>query len=326
MSRSPRSRILRRLLACVAALACAGSAAAQAEAPADCAPAAAALTPERVQEGLANARDHGFLWRISKGGHSSYLYGTVHVARLEWMFPGPTVLDALNDADTVALELDVVDPDIQRRLQAAMTAPRGFTLPEALSQRLQRRAAAECLPPDTLARMGPELQVASLAVLAARRDGLDPAYSVDMMLSIIGHGRKKSMISLETPEAQMQALQLPAAEDATAFVAGALDDLEAGRSRPLMNRIAAAWAAGDHAQLARYEDWCECRKTPQERAALKRILDDRNPALADGIDALHSSGRRVFAAVGSLHMVGPLGLPALLARRGFKVEVGDFER
>lgn len=326
MALSALPRIVIRLLAAAAALCCVGVAPARAEAPAECPPAAASLTPERVQDGVAHARDHGFLWRISKGGHSSYLYGTVHVARQEWMFPGPTVMDALDDADTVALELDVLDPEIQRRLQAAMTAPRGFTLPEALSQRLQRRAAAECLAPDALGRMGPELQVASLAVLAARRDGLDPAYSVDLMLSIIGHGRKKSMISLETPEAQMQALQLPVAEEATAFVADALDDLETGRTRPLMNRVAAVWAAGDHGQLARYEEWCDCRKTPAEQTAMRRLLDERNPALADGIDALHSSGRRVFAAVGSLHMVGPLGLPALLGRRGFKVEIGEFER
>jgi uncharacterized protein YbaP (TraB family) len=185
--------------------------------------------------------------------------------------------------------------------------------------------AAECLAPTAFAGMGPELQAASLSVLAGRRDGLDPAYSIDLMLSILGHGRKKSMLSLETPEAQMQALQLPRAEDAIAFVEGALDDLEAGRSRPTMNRIAAVWAAGDHAELARYQDWCQCRRTAVERQALKRLLDDRNPGLADSIDALHSSGRRVFAAVGSLHMVGPLGLPALLARRGFKVEVGRFE-
>jgi uncharacterized protein YbaP (TraB family) len=28
----------------------------------------------------------------------------------------------------------------------------------------------------------------------------------------------------------------------------------------------------------------------------------------------------VFAAVGSLHMIGPLGLPALMVQRGFRVE------
>jgi len=28
----------------------------------------------------------------------------------------------------------------------------------------------------------------------------------------------------------------------------------------------------------------------------------------------------VFAAVGSLHMIGPKGLPALLAERGYRIE------
>jgi len=34
----------------------------------------------------------------------------------------------------------------------------------------------------------------------------------------------------------------------------------------------------------------------------------------------------VFAAVGSLHMIGPKGLPALLRQRGYRVEQGEFAR
>ena len=298
--------------------------ASRAQAPADCPPVASELTPERVKAGMSAARDRGFLWRISKGEHSSYLYGTIHAAKLDWMFPGPTVVDAMRDTDTVALELDVLDPVIQRRLAVAMSAARGFALPQPLVERLRRRMKVECIDPDTLSRMGPELQVASLTVVAARRDGLDPAYSIDLMLAGLGRSNQKAVISLETPESQLQALQLPSAEAAIAFVESALDDLEAGRTRPILNRIAAIWAAGDQRQLARYDEWCECRKTSAERAAMKRLLDDRNPALADSIDALHSSGRSVFAAVGSLHMMGPLGLPALMTKRGYKVELGAF--
>ena len=53
---------------------------------------------------------------------------------------------------------------------------------------------------------------------------------------------------------------------------------------------------------------------------MTRLVDARNPALAADIDALHTSGKRLFAAVGSLHMVGPGGLPARLAKRGYRVE------
>ena len=53
---------------------------------------------------------------------------------------------------------------------------------------------------------------------------------------------------------------------------------------------------------------------------MKRMLDDRNPLLAAAIDACTAAARAVFAAVGSLHMIGPTGLPALLRQRGYRVE------
>ena len=59
---------------------------------------------------------------------------------------------------------------------------------------------------------------------------------------------------------------------------------------------------------------------------MKRLLDDRNPTLADRIAALHAEGHAVFAAVGSLHMIGPAGLPTLLAQRGFSVEQVRFPK
>jgi uncharacterized protein YbaP (TraB family) len=80
-----------------------------------------------------------------------------------------------------------------------------------------------------------------------------------------------------------------------------------------------AWTDGDLAELEDYGRWCDCLRNDAERAAMKRLLDDRNPVLAAAIDSLHRRGQRVFAGVGSLHMIGPNGVPTLLARRGFQV-------
>ena len=66
-----------------------------AQAPATCPPVAQTPSADQIQAGLRGARDRGFLWRITKSGRDSYLYGTVHVAKFEWMFPGPTVNRAL---------------------------------------------------------------------------------------------------------------------------------------------------------------------------------------------------------------------------------------
>jgi uncharacterized protein len=52
------------------------------------------------------------------------------------MYPGPVTLDALKRSDLVALELDVLDPDVQRRLAASMVGQRKEPLPPALVKRI----------------------------------------------------------------------------------------------------------------------------------------------------------------------------------------------
>jgi hypothetical protein len=322
-------RILRRSLALVlSAIAGAlpAAPALAADESATCPPQAAPHSAERMQRGMREARDHGFLWRISKGGRSSYLYGTIHAAREDWMYPGPTIVDAIRGSDVVALELDVLDPAIQQRLATSIGPSRADPLPPALVRRLERRRAVECVDAAVWGKFAPEFQVASLTVLAARRDGFDPAYAIDLVLAGVGRELGKAVLSLETPEGQMQALQMPTHAETIAFVDDALKDLEAGRARPMLNRIARIWVEGNYAELSNYAKWCDCLRTRSERAAMKRMLDDRNPALAASIDSLHAGGKQVFAAVGSLHMIGPNGLPALMKKRGYKVEQGDFGR
>ena len=296
-----------------------------ADAPA-CPPQAAPLSAEAAAAAKRDARDHGFLWRITKDGRSSFLYGTIHAARQDWMFPGPTIVEAMQASDTVALELDALAPDIQSKLAASIVAMRHEPLPASLARRLEQRRVAECIDAAGWARFPPELQIASLMLVAGRRDGLDPAHAIDVVLASTARELGKPVVSLEAPESQTEALQMPTRAGTVALVQGGLDDLDANRARPLVRRIAKAWVDSDYAELSRYTKWCGCLRTAAERAAMKRLLDDRNPALAEGIDKIHVGGRSVFAAVGSLHLFGPKGLPALLKRRGYKIEQGAFSR
>jgi uncharacterized protein YbaP (TraB family) len=176
-----------------------------------------------------------------------------------------------------------------------------------------------------LSDMLPEMVATTLIVKSARSDGLDPAYAIDSVVSGLAHGLKKTVMSLETPELQLSLLLGRTPREAQANVEQALAELESGKARRSMERIAQVWAEGRFDELFRYEQWCDCLNTPQEKAQFKRLLDDRNPALAERIDALHSAGNKVFAAVGSLHMVGKMGLPALLAQRGYQVERMEFK-
>lgn len=297
---------------------CASRVAAQAP-TAPCPPQAQAPTPQQLQAAAASARDRGMLWRITRNGRSAYLYGSVHVGKLDWAFPGPQLRSALSASDTVALEIDVGDPQMATRMMSPANAVAPL-LSAALRERLVRQIDAACVPRDLLAALHPVLQAATLSVLAARWQGLDPGYAQEMVLSGVARASKLRVVSLESPESQMAALIPREAAAAERMVAQMLEQLEQGQVQRAIGRLAAAWERGDLAELADYERWCDCIATDDDRAQMRRLNDDRNPPLADAIEALHREGRKVFAAVGALHMTGPQALPALMAQRGFAVE------
>jgi uncharacterized protein YbaP (TraB family) len=291
---------------------------------ADCLPGVQELSPAEITRGLRSARDHGFLWRLTKRGRDSWLYGTIHIAKLDWMFPGPTVLAAVQASDQVARELDMMDPDIQRRLGLAVVArPGAAPLPAPLATRLARQAEQACVG-KALDGLRPEIQAVTLSTLALRGQGLQPAYGVDGYLSGLARGLGKPVLSLESPEAQIRLLVHDDDEATQQTVAEMLDDLEQGDTVRTTARLAQAWADSRLAELENYPQWCQCLDTEARREEYRQLLDERNLLLADAVAQRHDQGRKLFVAVGALHMVGPQGLPALLAKRGFRVEAVRF--
>src|SRR5262249_10929410 len=127
------------------------------------------------------------------------------------------------------------------------------------------------------------------------------------------------------PELQLKLLLSENAEETKAAVESALEELETGKAAPMLSRMADVWAGSKLAEMESYQEWCQCLDTDADRAMMRKMLDERNPGLAKSIDAIHASGKTVFAAVGSLHMIGKLGLPALLKERGYAVEQVDFK-
>jgi uncharacterized protein YbaP (TraB family) len=284
-----------------------------------CPPQAQPPTPQQVQAAAANARDRGLLWRVSRDGRVSYLYASIHVGKLEWAFPGPQVRSALMAADTVALEIDIADAQMAARMQP----PPGTavpTLPPALRERLARQIDAACVPRALIAGQHPVLQAVTLTVLAARWQGLDPGYAQEFVLGGLARSAQRHVVSLETPESQLAAVLPQQAAGAEHMVAQMLEQLEQGQVQRTVGRLAAAWERGDLAELGDYERWCDCITDEDDRAQMQRLNDDRNPALADGIEALHRQGGTVFAAVGALHMTGAKALPLLMQQRGFTVQ------
>lgn len=284
-----------------------------------CPPPAVPPTADAVRQGLAQARNRGFLWQIERDGRRSWLYGTVHVAQQAWMYPGPAVLSALSQAQRLVVEVDMSDPATMAALPRLARLNGPNPLPAALETRLQRQEDAACVG-GALRGWRPEMRVTTLSVMALRDEGLDPAWGVDGFLTGLAHGLNLPVQALETPEQQMDIILQPDAAQAAEMVDTTLDELENGQARATLRRLAQAWADGRLDELETYPQWCQCLNTAFDRTLMHRLLDKRNGPMADRIAELHRTAGPVFVAVGSLHMVGSQGLPALLAARGFTVE------
>jgi len=315
------------LLALAVLLAAAGALRAQPAAAADCPPEAQPPTAQQIEHGLRHhARDRGFLWRLQRDGRRSYLYGTIHLGRFEWVFAGPTVLAALRQSQVLALELDLSDMQTMERVLVLGRRGGPGLLDDARTARLARQFDALCLPQAPMAAMHPVVQALTLSLLVGRRDGIDPAWGQEGVLLGAAHAMQRRIAALETPERQFAALIGDDFARSRYMIDRTLTQLEDGTGRRVLRRLAEVWERGDLAALSDYASWCECADSETSRDILRSLNDGRNPGMAERIEALHHAGESVFAAVGALHMVGPKALPRLMAERGFVVERVEFAR
>ena len=278
--------------------------------------------PTQPETGAA-AVDRGMLWRATRDGRSLYLYGTLHVGKPNWRKLGPMTAAALRASDVLALEVDPNDPAL---LQAMSDTRPPQPLPEPLQQRLTRAFERACLATEALATLHPVLQATTLTVMEARWLGMDASYSMEQVLAAQVRTQGRRVVALESVVSQIQALVPDNEDEARHLLDQSLQQLEDRSARRVLQKLAAAWEQGDVAALEDYGTWCECAADEADRAALRKLNDERNGPLADAIEGHHKQGRRLFAAVGALHMTGPQALPRLLAQRGFRVERLGFKR
>ncbi len=301
-------------------LACLAASLATAHAQDACPPEPAMPDASQIAQLQKAAKNRGFLWRMSKDGRASYLYGTIHVSKLDWVFPGPALVKAVMETDQIALELNILNPDTLTQLGQGMQATSAQPLPAALQARVARQALASCLSAAQINTLRPEFQIVTLSVMALKKQGLHPSYGADAVIAGMANSTQKPIQALETVAQQLELMRAADSAQALAAVEEGLGQLEDGTAQALLSKLAQSWADSDYNTIASYASWCNCMNTDKQRADMQRALDDRNLPMAQRIDALHTQGQRIFTAVGALHMIGPMGLPALMAQRGYVVE------
>jgi uncharacterized protein len=276
-------------------------------------------TKEQGSKAQKEAVDRGFLWRVSKDNKTSYLYGTIHVGNINWMFPGPKVLNALHQSKKLAVELNFDSPEVRKELIDLILNVSEINLSIKLKERINRYAAKNCVKAESYQNLRPELQLITLETMSLRREKIYPEFGIDMTVMAIASGMKKTIIGLETPQEQMNGI-LSKPGELEQDISEALNKLEDDADKEMLTKIVNIWVTSDFNVLNNYAEWCKCLDTQKERDDMKRALDDRNTVMVDRFNKIHAEEGLIFMAVGALHMVGPVGIPALLKNKGYSVD------
>ena len=137
---------------------------------------------------------------------------------------------------------------------------------------------------------------------------------VDSVLMAEAARDNKQMRYLETIAEQFALLAPDDRELELQEFESGLKDLRdmAGGLEPMLH----AWSTGNQAELDRLING-DLDEFPEAR---KLLLDDRNRRWAPKIEAMLKEKHVFFITVGAGHLTGPMGVPALLRKAGYKVE------
>lgn len=272
------------------------------------------------------AVDRGALFKVTRAGHTQYLFGTMHVGLPEFYPLESRIVDAVRHASTLALEIDPAEPPAQ---MAAAMVRQGMIVPAG--------AGYDRLDPDHLAKLDAALQQAGVdaassrvlnpAMLAAlislsqyQKLGYRPDLSADAWLAQLARTGKTRVIALETVDSQLGEFKKLSSAEQWNFLDESVDNLASGEELEEARGLVDAWSHADRAALDALASQAEEDTSVSGKFMREVLLDGRNGALADKLAALIQRERHTVAAIGLLHLLGPRGVPALLQAKGYRVE------
>ena len=279
-------------------------------------------TPEPAPSDALAPR--AFFWEAQAvNGAHLFLLGSVHIGDRRQL-----VLDARIEQDwaqalELVVELDTSTPspiDAVDAINRFGLLPRGTTLRSIVApdtyQQLATYMKARGYPMERVDRMRPWLVAQVVTQLEYTAAGLEAENGVDVVMMRRASGRK-GIVPLESLEEQAELFAgLPAPLQETMLV----EILREAQALLAVTRATlTAWEQGDEKTLTEL-----LFGNSTGDAALgqfyERVFYNRNRTMTDRIVALSADAKPRFVVVGTGHLIGPQGIPELLAQRGFRVE------
>ncbi|MHC8441935.1 MAG: TraB/GumN family protein [Candidatus Eutrophobiaceae bacterium] len=266
----------------------------------------------------------GLLWKISKYGHSSHLFGTIHVSDPDIKQLALEVENAFNQSRGLYLETPF-DSELIQAVALLMGNTDPTWMPQTyldapLYQRAAKLLAGRGVPTQAMNQLKPW----ALYLILSYPHSEDPII-LDMHLHQLG---ERSSISIKGLEEGMDVL-------------GIFDDMDKEEQVMLLvdmvcyysdvemefEMMKAAYRQRNPGKI--YSMIIDALQEMEDddagrlyRKLIDKVLTQRNSSMAHAMDSAvgSSSAGALFFAVGAAHLPGDDGILALLAEKGYEIE------
>lgn len=256
-------------------------------------------------------------WSVTDDqGRQNWLLGTMHSEDprlLEW--PEPLV-NALRQADRIALEL-VPDAGMLDTLQAAMRS-RDEPLSEVLEPALYERVVSILTEKYGMSEPAVDRLKPWAAALTLGTQPPETGMYMDLMLSYRAQGAGLDVVALESVDEQIDFLAGMRRADQISLIRETVVDHDAYAAE--FDELVAAYLDGDLARLdALATEQLAGLDEGLVRYFAERGLNERNRRMLERAEGWLEEGGLIIA-VGALHLHGDNGLIELLRQRGWRLE------
>lgn len=266
----------------------------------------------------------GTLYEVRYQGHTSYLFGTIHVGKAEFFPLEPRATQGLANADVLAIEVDMRDATaLQNAMFKYSVYPNSGTIDKHVSAAALKRMKGALenigLPYDGVAHFKAWMIANLITIASVEKQGYHTGQSSESFLLDTAKTQGKTVVGLESAAFQLSLFDKLTEKQQESYLIESLDDLESGDTAKKTQDLLDAWSKADEQAFDGLLKEARDDKTVNGKFVYRELLAKRNPAMADRIAALMKENKSVFVGIGLLHLIGSDGVPQLLKNKGYEV-------
>jgi uncharacterized protein YbaP (TraB family) len=239
----------------------------------------------------------------------------VHVGSSDFYPLDDVFYECFNNSEKLAVELDISKIDQMSMLQKMMyqdTNTLAGDLKPELYNKISKMLFEAMIPQNMANKMKPWGAIVTVQGIEMMKNGLNPAYGIDMHFLNRAKNREKEIIELETVDYQISIFEM-FDEHAEAFFEYMMDEFESGSKET--EKMMEAWKSGDDKALNKLINDVAGEMEDMDYIFEKLIIE-RNYTMNEKIEKYLAGKENIFVVVGAGHLIGEEGIVNLLEETG----------